>query len=63
MWSVRGRDLRFVGSEYSEIHKVHTLHSISARVNFVKFGWDGWLFGGRSWAGRLISSFPTGVFG
>jgi hypothetical protein len=26
-----------LGSEYSEVHKVHTFHAVSARVNFVKF--------------------------
>ena len=31
------RDFRGLGSEYSEIHKVHTLHAVSALVNVVKF--------------------------
>jgi hypothetical protein len=31
----------FLGSEYSDVHKVHTLHAVSARVNFVKFVWVG----------------------
>jgi hypothetical protein len=26
-----------LGAEYSEVHKVHTLHTVFLRVNFVKF--------------------------